>query len=174
MHIIQPSETLRRADRSAGEVIKSIADVVPRAIRLATENDIWRGVNNGIEFLILANQLGVEWQQQLRFEDQLLRALQYALLQFAIQGFELPRLAVQLGEYSHFRAQQFWHNRNGDVVHCSVFVSLKLIKIGEVHSRDKNDCRSLKPWMLANHGRQLKTVEFGHAYIHQHYRNVGF
>ncbi len=41
-----------------------------------------------------------------------------------------------------------------------------------MHGRNKNDCGPLKTWMLANHRSQLKTIEFRHAYVHQHYGNV--
>src|ERR1700734_2006152 len=41
-----------------------------------------------------------------------------------------------------------------------------------MYRRNKDDCGPLKTRVLANHRGQLKTVELGHAHVHQHDRYV--
>src|SRR5208283_5727660 len=98
-------------------------------------------------------------------------ALQDPLLKFAIQRFQLLCLAMEIGKHSYFRAEKFGNHRDRNVVDGAVLVSLELIEIGEMYCRHEDDRGPLETWMLANHGRQLKTVELWHADVHQHHRD---
>src|SRR5882672_4230339 len=60
MHIVQPPESLRGTMRCPGEFIKSPAEIIPRSVVLAAENNIRSCLQNGVEFLIPACQLAVQ------------------------------------------------------------------------------------------------------------------
>src|SRR5208282_2235252 len=94
MHVVEPSETIRRTRSGAGKVIETVTDIVPGAVRSSAEDNVWRGADNGIELQILPHQLGVHIEQQFGLASQLLGALRNTLLQFAIQRFQLSGLAV--------------------------------------------------------------------------------
>ena len=55
--------------------------------------------------------------------------------QFAIQHFQLLRLAMQFGENADLRAQQFRIHGNGNVIHGPAFIALEPVEVGQVHCR---------------------------------------
>src|SRR3984893_9846998 len=59
VHIVEPTDTLARICRSAGILMNPIADILVTPVSLTAEDDIRRGADNGVEFLVLAYQFGV-------------------------------------------------------------------------------------------------------------------
>ena len=99
---------------------------------------------------------------------QLGSAFLHAALEFGVEPLEIARLAVELGENTDLGAQQLRHHRHRHVIGCAVLVAFDAIEIGHRDRRDENDCCRLEARMLADHGRELETVELGHANIDQH------
>src|ERR1700736_6350798 len=92
----------------------------------------------------------------------------------AIQGFQLSGLAMQLCKNPDLRSKQFGNDRDRNVVYSAVFITLQSVRIREKHSRDEEDCRVLKPGMLANHIRQLKAIDVRHTYVQKYKSNISF
>src|ERR1700732_249760 len=107
MHKFQPTETLRGINSRAGVLVKSIADVVPRTVRLSAEDDVGCGAHNGVEFLVFTSEFAIKLLQCLRSPFQFIGSLGDARLQFAIEAFQLVRLAVQFRKYADLRSQKF-------------------------------------------------------------------
>ena len=95
-------------------------------------------------------------------------ALADKLFQPLVQRFQLPAFAMQLREHADLGAQQFGDDRNGDVIHRALPVSLHAIDVGEVNAGDEDDGGLLKPGMLADHLGEIEAVHVGHADIGQH------
>ena len=74
---------------------------------------------------------------------------------------------MQFGEHTDFGSQQFGNHGNGDVIHCSALISLEPVQVGQVDGRDEDNGDFLKTWMLPDHVRKLKAIQFRHAHIHQ-------
>ena len=80
---------------------------------------------------------------------------------------------MQFREHPNLGAQEFRNHGNRNVIDRAVLVAFELIQIGQMHRGNENDGGPLKTRVLANHCGQLKTVEFGHAHVHQHHRHIG-
>ena len=91
-----------------------------------------------------------------------------ARFQFAIELFELPRLAVKLGKDLDLRAQNFRHDRHRHIVHRAHFIAAQAIDVGQMDRRNENDRGLLEARMLADHRRELKSVEVRHADVDEH------
>ena len=99
---------------------------------------------------------------------ELLCAFCDALFQFTIETFELAILTMQFSKDAYLGAKQFWNNRNGDVVDSATLVSLDTVEICEVNGGDKDDGYLLESRVLTHHVGELKSVDLGHAYVHQY------
>ncbi len=105
---------------------------------------------------------------------QLFSALSHSALQIVVEHFQLPGFAVQIDKDADLGAQHLGHNGHGDIVDRAAAVTLDLVGIGEVNSGNENDGCLLKPRVLTDDVGQFKTVQLGHAHIHQHHGNIGF
>src|ERR1700677_3793084 len=63
MHIIEPAKAARGTRGGPGVIVKTVADVISRSIRLPAENNIRRGTNDGIKLLVFLYQLHIQPQQ---------------------------------------------------------------------------------------------------------------
>src|SRR5581483_7075886 len=79
---------------------------------------------------------------------------------------------MQLGEYSHLRPEDLRNDRHGEIIDCPMLVALQAIQVGEMDGGDKNYCGLLETWMLPHQFGQFEAVDFWHADIHQHRRNI--
>ena len=79
---------------------------------------------------------------------------------------------MQFGEYSHLRPQDLRNDRHRQIIDCAMLVALQAIQIGEVDGGDEDDCRLLETRMLPYQFGQFEAVDFRHADVHQHRRNV--
>ena len=100
------------------------------------------------------------------------RALVDASLQLAVQRLELVRLAVELGEHGHFRAQDLRHDGDRDEVDRAGLVAAQEVDVRHVSSRDEDDGGLLVTGMLADERGELEAVELGHLHVDQHHRDV--
>ena len=75
----------------------------------------------------------------------------HAQFQFAVQLFELLRLAVEINKNADLCAQDFRNHGYRHIVHRSQFVTLEAIHFREVDGRNEDDRRLLVPWMLPYH-----------------------
>jgi hypothetical protein len=105
---------------------------------------------------------------------QLLGTLFDAFLELSVETVELPGLAIQLDKYLDLGPQNLGHHGDRDVIHCARPVSLQQIIRFETNARNENNRGLLVPGMISDHGRELETVEVGHADIHEDDRNFGF
>ncbi len=184
---------LRRADRAVDEAAdrevvwhaleqqikiaqyghQHIVEVVRHAAgELAEALQLLHLVNLGQRHLALAGalldaslQLGVAALQLGIGARQLGGALLDPLLEPSVEPLELPRLAIELGEDAHLRAQQLRHDRHGHIVDPARLVTLEAVEIGERDGGDEDDRRRLEARMVADHRRQLEAVELGHAHV---------
>jgi hypothetical protein len=101
------------------------------------------------------------------------RSLDDALLQLAIETFQLLGLAVELGEDLDLGAQDLRNHRHGDIVDRAVAIAAQEVQVCEEHGRDEDDRRLLEARMLAHHPRQLEAVQVGHEDVDQDDRDVG-
>src|ERR1700679_1006579 len=106
--------------------------------------------------------------------SQFRRSFEHTLFQVAVQQLQLCCLSVQLGEHTHLGAQEFGDYGNGDIIHRPSLISLEPVQVGQVYGRDEDNRDFLKPWMLPDHVRKLKPIQFRHAHIHQADRDVRF
>src|ERR1700757_3413637 len=67
------------------------------------------------------------------------------------QRFELLCLAMQLCEYLDLCPKQFWNYRNGNVIHCTKFVSFQPVQVRRAYRRDEDNGRVLKARMSVDH-----------------------
>ena len=58
---------------------------------------------------------------------------------------------MQLCEYLYFCPQQFRNNRNGNVIHGTMLVSLELIQIRHADIGDENDRYVLEAGVFVDH-----------------------
>ena len=174
MHVLEPAEAIRRSRCGPGKFIKSIADVVPGTVLLAAEDNVRGGLHNGVKFLVLSRELVIYLLQGRGPDFEFQGPFRNPFFQFAIQPFELVRLAVQLRKYADLRPQQLGNDRDGDIVDGAPLVSSEPVHVRQVDGRDEDDRGPLEAGMLANQVCQLKTVQFRHAYVHQHDRDIGF
>src|SRR6185437_7860989 len=97
-----------------------------------------------------------------------------ARLQFLIQLLELPRLAIQLGEYLDLRPQHFGDDGNWNIVDRAHFVATQTVHFTEQNGRYENDRCFLKSRVIADHGGKLEAVQVGHADVDQDNGDVRF
>src|SRR5215472_16139100 len=90
----------------------------------------------------------------------------------AVQNLQLARLTMPLSEHLNFRPQQFRDDGNGNVIYRAELVSLELVIVAQVHSRDEDDRRVAKARMLTNHFCQLKSILLRHTDVHENHGNV--
>ena len=97
----------------------------------------------------------------------------HAPFQFVVQHLEHARLAMQFDKDADLGAQHFGNYRNGDVVDRAAAIALDLVGVGEVNAGDEDDRSLLKARMLPDHVGKFKSIEIGHAHVHQHHGDVG-
>ena len=85
----------------------------------------------------------------------------------------MPGLAIELGKDAHLRAQHFGGDRHRNVVDRAHLESTQAIDLGKMNCRDENNRGFLEAGMFMDHIRQLIAINFGHADVHQHYRDIG-
>ena len=129
MHILQPSKTYGRTSRGARVLVEPAADVFAPPIRISAENNVGGRLHDRIKLLIFLRQVVINLFQSQRLLFQLTRSLLNPLLQFAIQALELELLAMQLGEYSHLRPQDFGNDRNRKVIYGAMLIPFQAIDI---------------------------------------------
>src|SRR5215469_11281074 len=95
-------------------------------------------------------------------------------LELRVEPLELPCLTIELGEYFDLGPQQLRYDRYRNIVHRSKLIATQQVDIGHLNSRNENDRGFLKARVLADHRRQLKAVEIGHADIDQNDRHIAF
>src|SRR5215472_1902042 len=100
------------------------------------------------------------------------RALCHVAFKLQVHSLKFAGLAEQLGEYPHFRAQDFGNDRHRDIVDRAHLVTAQPIDIGQVNGGYENDRRFAKARMLADHRGQLETVEFRHTDVDQNHGDV--
>src|SRR5919197_4276835 len=105
----------------------------------------------------------------------MLRALRLAfqaltLSHFALQG---DSLAVQLHKYTDFGPQELGNDRDGNIIHCPMFVALELVKVGVMNGGDEDDGDLLIAWMLTDKCCQFKAVNLRHTHVQEDESNVG-
>jgi hypothetical protein len=59
------------------------------------------------------------------------------------------------------------NDRHRHIIDRAHLVTAQPIDVVDLDGGDENDCRPLKPRMIANHRRELKTVQLRHANIDQ-------
>ncbi len=91
----------------------------------------------------------------------------HAALELAVELLELSGLAVELGEDLHLRPQHLGNYRNRNVVDGAHLVGTQAVDVGQMDGGDEDYRRLLKPRVLANHRRQLESVQLRHADVHQ-------
>src|SRR5262249_29602664 len=172
VQIFQPSETDGGACRRAGVVVKAAADVVPRAVSLAAEDNVGRGLANSIKLLISLREIAVELLQGKRFLFKLLCALCYALFEFQVQTLKLALLTMEFSKNPDFRPKHVGNDRHRKIIYSAMLVSLEPVDIGEMNGGNKNDRRLLKTRMLPDDLGKFEAVDLRHADIHQDGRYV--
>ena len=100
-------------------------------------------------------------------------ALGDALLQLGIEPFELPGLAIELGEDPDLGAQHLGNDRHRNIVDRAHLVAAQAVDVGQMDRRDEDHRRLLEARMLADHRRELEAVELRHADVHQDDGDVG-
>ena len=98
------------------------------------------------------------------------RPLLYAPFQLGVEALKLTRLAIKLGEYLDLGAQHGRHDRHRHVIHRAHLVAAQPVDVVDLDGRNEDDGRALKPRMIADHGRKLKTVELRHADVDENDR----
>ena len=93
------------------------------------------------------------------------------VFKLGIESFKLPCLAIEIDEDTDFRAQHFRDDRNRHVVDRSHFVAAEAVQIGNLDGGDENHRGFLETRMFTDHGRELETVELGHADVDQNHGN---
>ena len=116
MHVVGPGEAVHADRRRAGVIVEPLADVVSGSVGLAAENDVGRGLHNGIKFLMFLAEFEIELLKGLASLFQFFGAFGNPLLQLPVQAFQLHGLAMQFGKQTDLGAQQLRHHRNGNVV----------------------------------------------------------
>src|SRR5262245_59048032 len=101
-------------------------------------------------------------------------ALRDALLKFVIQARQLSRLAIKIDEHAHLSAQHPGNDGYGHIIHGAHLVALQAIELGKVDRGDEDHRRFLEARMLADHARQLETIELWHTDIDENDRDVVF
>src|SRR5262245_52361572 len=105
----------------------------------------------------------------------MLRALRLAfqaltLSRFAMQG---DGLAVQLHKHADFGPQELRNDRDSNIIDCSVFVALELVKVCVMNGGNKDDSDLLVAGMLAYKCCQFKAVDLRHLHVQEDESNVG-
>src|SRR5215475_6077817 len=96
------------------------------------------------------------------------------LTQLLIQVLRVHGLTLHLDENTNFRTQELGNYRYRNIIHGAQTVALESIEICQIYGGYENDCGFLKSWMLANHLRQFKAINFWHVYVQQHNRDISF
>ena len=89
-----------------------------------------------------------------------------------VQLLELARLPEKLHEYFDLRAQDFRNHRYGHVVDRTHLVPTQAINVGQQDGGNENQCRFLEARMIADHRRQLKTIDVRHVDVDENDRDV--
>jgi hypothetical protein len=79
----------------------------------------------------------------------------------------LPGLAIEFREDLDLGAQHFRNHRHRDVIDRAHLVAAKPVDIADLNGGNEDHRRLLETRVLADHGRELETVQFRHADIEQ-------
>ena len=90
-------------------------------------------------------------------------ALGNARFELAVQLLELARLAKKLDENLDLRAQDLRDHRHRHVVDGTHFVAAQSIDVGQQNGGDEDQRGLLEARMIADHRRELETVDVRHV-----------
>src|SRR6202000_399988 len=79
---------------------------------------------------------------------------------------------MQFREDADLSAQHFWNNGHRNIIHRAATVALNFIGVCEMNAGDENNGSFVKPGMLADDIRELKSIDVRHADIHENNGNI--